>query len=295
MKIKYLPCRVLLALVWATSSLCAQNPTGVHLQIKALLQGALIKNNFSYDTLMRDDLRAKGYLPYTEPYSNLANFQHLNGGGNETLTDSTVFQITGENAIVDWVFVELRTPAEIDSTFATRSALLTRSGSVVDLDGVSPVHFSTVAPGDYFVIVRHRNHLGVMSGEPVPLSENSPLVDFTDPVFQTNGYRAQASLDNKNALRGGDLDHNGRMIYQGPGSDVLKLFQSVVGAPGNVNQTAFFVLSDYHTADTNMDGNAIYSGPGNDRTFLFIIFIIGIQDFNLSSCDNCYFILEQLP
>ena len=34
--------------------------------------------------------------------------QHVNGGG-ETV-DTSLFEVEGENAIVDWVFLELRDP-----------------------------------------------------------------------------------------------------------------------------------------------------------------------------------------
>jgi len=48
--------------------------SGVLLQLKAFLQGAIIFNN---DGLMRDDLRKKGFLPLTEPYSANPNFTHI--------------------------------------------------------------------------------------------------------------------------------------------------------------------------------------------------------------------------
>jgi hypothetical protein len=41
-----------------------------------------------------------------------------------------------------------------------RAGLIQRDGDIVDLDGVSPLTFTGGASGNYYVTVRHRNHLG---------------------------------------------------------------------------------------------------------------------------------------
>ena len=51
-----------------------------------------------------------------------------------------------------------------------RAALLKSDGSVVDLDGSSQVKFKGIVPGNYYIVVRHRNHLPIMSANPVNLS-----------------------------------------------------------------------------------------------------------------------------
>ena len=56
---------------------------------------------------MRDDLRAQGLIPLNEPYTSLSNFQHKGSGGKE-ITTSQMLSVSGSNAIVDWVFVEVR-------------------------------------------------------------------------------------------------------------------------------------------------------------------------------------------
>ncbi len=43
-----------------------------------------------------------------------------------------------------------------------RAGLLKSDGTIVDLDGESPLRFN-VPPGDYYIKVEHRNHLSVMS------------------------------------------------------------------------------------------------------------------------------------
>lgn len=137
---------------------------GIRFNLKMILQGALVDVDTSLrPLLMRDDLRAGGILPLKEPYTDLEEFVHKNGGGGEKV-DPSIFATTGSEAIVDWVFVEVRSDTKLDSVMATRSALLQRDGDVVDIDGFSPVVFKTIAPGNYNVLIRHRNHLPIMTG-----------------------------------------------------------------------------------------------------------------------------------
>ncbi|MEM1326314.1 MAG: alpha-amylase family glycosyl hydrolase [Bacteroidota bacterium] len=134
--------------------------TTKELQIKIGLEGA-------YDgLLMRDDLRAQ--VPVNEPFTALPNFAHVGQGGGESIL-SEALTTTGDDAIVDWVFVELRSPTDMTQVIATRSALLQKDGDVVDVDGVSPLTFNVLS-GNYFVSVRHRDHLGLMTGVVVNLS-----------------------------------------------------------------------------------------------------------------------------
>lgn len=134
----------------------AEDVAPLLLQPRAYLQGP-------HDTslgLMNDDLRSNNLLPLQEPFS-AAGFIQLAPGGGETTT-TAVFSITGSDAIVDWVLVELRDKNDASRIMATRSALLQRDGDIVDVDGVSSVNFDVCAD-DYYVAIRHRNHLSVMS------------------------------------------------------------------------------------------------------------------------------------
>ena len=132
---------------------------------------------------MNDTLRTLNLLPATEPYSSLTRFSHI---GGETV-NAGVFAVSGNNAIVDWVLVELRNGSDPSRLVATRAALLQRDGDVVDMDGVSPVAFANQSNGSYYVVVGHRNHLRVMTAAPVALSNASPLIDFTNPATPTYG------------------------------------------------------------------------------------------------------------
>lgn len=239
--------------------------------------------------LMRDDLRAKGLLPNTEPYSNLANFQHFGDGGGETVANPAVFLVTGNDAIVDWVIVELRSDNSISTPISTHAALLQRDGDVVAVDGISPVRFLGVAPGQYHVSVRHRNHLGVMTQEVFNLSNQTASIDFSSPVLPLYGNNpCGIDASGVRVLWLGDANRDKKSIFQGPGNDIFSLFSLVMYQSGNVNHNSNYIVEGYNLADFNLDGNAIYNGPNNDRSLTFI------QAGMNCSFVNCGF-SEQIP
>jgi len=76
--------------------------------------------------LMADSLRVNGLIPLSEPFSAMG-FTQAGGGGGEVMPAS-MLTTTGNNAIVDWVLVELRNASVPATIVATQSALITRSG-----------------------------------------------------------------------------------------------------------------------------------------------------------------------
>ncbi len=124
------------------------------LQPKVFLQGPLNMG------MMDDDLRAAGLIPINEPY----------GTGNGEMLNPSLLVNTGNDAIVDWVEVQLRDPMTPTMIIAKRAALVQRDGDVVDTDGASGVKFIGVSAGNYHVAIRHRNHLSIMTDTPVMIN-----------------------------------------------------------------------------------------------------------------------------
>lgn len=258
------------------------------------------------DGLMRDDLREKDLIPTTEPYSALTPslggaqpFQHVGKGGGEVILDPGILDITGENAIVDWVFLELRDPASPKTILESRSALIQRDGDIVDIDGVSPVYFPVSGTSDYHISIRHRNHLGVMTAQPITFtsSQVDPVViDFTSEQTPTYGNRAQKNVGGTTMLWGGNADGNRYIVYQGGGiasPDGDKIFFDIFFDPGNTGYQFNFVRSGYYNGDTNMDGAEKYTGPANDIDAL-IFFNVLQHPLNPNFYVN-YYIVEQTP
>lgn len=115
--------------------------------------------------------------------------------------------------IVDWVLIELRTGTAANTKVATRAAFVKSDGTIVDTDGSSQVQFAAVASGNYYLVIRHRNHLAVMSASAVALGSSSSLYDFTTAVTQAYGPEpAMKSLGGGVLVFGmfaGDITPNG--------------------------------------------------------------------------------------
>ncbi len=120
------------------------------LKIKIFLQGTFAGNN-----LMNSYLASSNEIPHAQPF----NMVPWNFVGTE-------FVNSLPSNIVDWVLVSLRSSTSEVSTVAQRAGFLKTDGTVVDLDGISPLAF-VVDEGLYYVVVEHRNHLPVMSSTKV--------------------------------------------------------------------------------------------------------------------------------
>ncbi|MDM7924956.1 MAG: fibronectin type III domain-containing protein [bacterium] len=120
------------------------------------------------------DLNAAGRIPLVSPYA-------------EDPDSVTAFP---ENA-VDWVLVQLRTDPN-EPAFLSRSAILLSDGSIVDPDslfGPIPLKIDT---GFYYIVVRHRNHLPVMSASALLLTDReSPVVNLSaeGQIYGTGGTK----------------------------------------------------------------------------------------------------------
>jgi uncharacterized delta-60 repeat protein len=231
---------------------------GTTLSIKAFLQGP-------YDTgtqLMSDALRTSSLIPTTEPYTALA---YSNAGGGGETCSPALLTGTGNNAIVDWVRVELRSATFPSMVIASRNALLQRDGDVVDAsNGTGNVDFNNVAPGNYHIAVRHRNHLGVMTATPITLGSATTL-DLTLPTTVTYGTNARKAAGGRMLLWSGDVDHNGSISYTGNANDRDPILIAIGGTtPNNV------VNGIYSGTDVNMDATTKYIGTGNDRDAILI-------------------------
>ncbi len=208
--------------------------------------------------LMRDDLRVAGMIPSTEPYSAI-----YGGPGGETVAPS-VLAVTGNNAIVDWVRVELRT-LPTGPTVAAAHGLVQRDGDVVSADGFSALRLNTT-DGLYHVVVRHRNHLAVMSASAFSMALfNTWSIDFR--ASATNCYTRPApftdlprkAVGTTRTLWSGNVIADDRLKYVGNGNDRDPILALIGGSTPTATATG------YHAADVTMDGVVRYVGNNNDR------------------------------
>ena len=207
---------------------------------------------------MRDDLRSAGLVPATEPYTALG-YTYTGAGAGATITPAWL-AATGPNAIVDWVVLEVRTSVAPYTLLRSKPAVLLRSGIVHDTDGDPYVNFGQLPSGPHRVVIRHRNHLAVMSG-PATLDVQPWVqpVDFRAAAFSTAGLtRAVAGIGG--CLWEGDVTGNGTIKYTGAGNDRDPILVAVGG-----NMPTNTISGQYARTDVNMDGTIKYTGLSNDR------------------------------
>jgi hypothetical protein len=306
----------------ATAHLLVLDPGLI--EIRCYLEGALMNNNNKSSVLgkplMRDELRKNSFngqncLPISDPYQRPTTYvdvtpyyqSKLPGtlSGFTSVSDPILtFADKGENSIVDWVFIELRSVFDSTHVFATRSGLLQRDADVVDLDGQSPLSFRGIRLDSFFVAVRHRSHLGAMSLK----QYRNQLVDFTDPtqpVFDF-GARLNGIYDfagkaqntkvktNYRALWAGDFDGDGKIKFVNPSDDTNQLYFDILSHPENLSGNANYDFAyGYYQGDYDMNGKIKFGNPSDDKNFLQAqILFYGLNAHYLTNFD--YFI-QQIP
>jgi hypothetical protein len=191
--------------------------TQVLVETKLFLEGP-------YDAIgdtMNTDLKDDDVIPLTSPYSE-----------DPRTADSFPEDIT------DWVLVQLR---ETDSgaAVASKSAFLRNDGRIVADDGTTEQITMDVAPGNYYIVIEHRNHLAVMSANSVPLSSgSSTLYDFSTGTGQYYGSAAKELETGVFGMYTGDANGNNQV----QNDDKNVEWASQVGAAG------------YRGADFNLNG-----------------------------------------
>ncbi|MBU4445989.1 MAG: hypothetical protein L6422_06615, partial [Candidatus Marinimicrobia bacterium] len=144
---------------------------------------------------MTTSLNTGGYIPTTSPYS-------------DGRTVSSV-----PNGITDWIFVELRsTPG--GTAVGRESFFIKSDGNIADIDGsTTDLAFGGVADGNYYIVVKHLNHLAVMSANAVALNGlSAALYDFTSGSDKYYGAGGVKELESGVwGMYGGDCNQDGNI------------------------------------------------------------------------------------
>ena len=169
------------------------DPVGVNL--RSFLEGPY------NDDAMLNDLSDQNLIPLTQPYYDTP----WNYPGDESVSEIP-------NEVVDWVLLEIRSGIEISSIVARRAAFLVIDGTIKDLNGEPTVEFPEVSSGHYYVVVHHRNHLSIMTKDPIYLSESFELYDFTTSLDKAYGNQPMKQLaGGKFGLYAADGNANGNI------------------------------------------------------------------------------------
>lgn len=194
----------------------------VVVQVSAWLGGAYSGGQMS------GSLANNNLLPLTQPY----NQPPWNYAGTETVSALPA-------NVTDWVLLELRPAASPGTIAEKRAAFILRNGTVVDTDGSAGVKFYTLGQGgNYYIVLRHRNHMAVISSGPVSLP-NATTFSFSNIANVAGGASQLAPIGGfVYGLVPGDFDANGVVTV-----DDFNYYTT---------QTA--QLNTYNDADCSLDG-----------------------------------------
>lgn len=203
---------------------------GVSLRLTAMLEGPY-DANFSR---MNIDLKQQDLLPDVDPYTDSG----INAG-------SIIRSSTGNNAIVDWILLELRSEVDPSVVLYSRPVLLRRDGTLIDSDGAIIINWKGVSWGRYYVALRHRNHLGIMTATARNLGDNWLNLDFTDASTAVYGDNSRVKVSDP---------------FLEVGGGVWAMFSSDTDGSGTIDAADRSFgwndrnLSGYLDSDCNLDG-----------------------------------------
>ena len=240
--------------------------------IRVLLQGAYDADNDVMSTLLNENGNLPDHQPYDRPPWNYSGGEMLN-----SIPDS----------IVDWVLLELRDEQDPSTLIERKACLLSKNGVVVSPDLTEKIYFDA-EPGNYYLVIDHRNHLPVMSGNAVSMP-GSDLYDFTEvtitqPYLHENPFPTVIQLKNSGTggygMIAGDINVDGKLKYLGDDDDrgiVLSFIQDKTNSQ-SINQ----YYEGYSKEDVNMNNKTLYLGEGDDRGIILnnIQFLKGTSQIN---------------
>lgn len=200
----------------------------VSVKAKVLLQGPYNSATGIMDTtLKREGLIPKNLQPFAGPPWNYDGLERIT-----SVPDS----------VVDWIFVELRDSLNPEIVVASRAALLKKDGKIIDILsyltlGSSDVIFSDVSPGNYYIAIKHRNHLSVMSSSPVFLPNASEFIFSNSNTWGTNAMKDLGG--SKFGMWAGDINQDKYITTE----DYTQWYNAAIVAG-----------SGYKITDINLDG-----------------------------------------
>ena len=202
--------------------------------LKVFLSGSYASGT---DT-MNCNIRRNSMLPQIPNinYSNKGNLFYYNLKSSDTVSQLFWNQ---NKKIVDWISIEILNTNNFSSV-DTVPGLLRNDGRILSLNGDTLIRLDArVTSGNYYIVIRHRNHIAVMSKLPIYISTNTPLYDFTTGLDKYYGDDAKQLKPGLFGMYAGDANYDG-IINE---ADFILY--------NNDSQNA---LSGYMICDFNIDG-----------------------------------------
>jgi hypothetical protein len=199
----------------------------VDLELRVFLEGAYDP----VDHLMNSTLNKIGYLPGQTPKT---LFGAATGSGQpygsspwayygtEGRSDRSIEEFYPETTI-DWILVSLRSGIEKSTELLRTAAVLLKDGDVVMIE---PTPIDT-AITECYIVVEHRNHMIVMTPQPVPVVNGRLTYDFTqsDSYVALLGNGQKEMSDGSFAMFIGNIEHDELGINDINFNDIIRFIE----------------------------------------------------------------------
>lgn len=207
---------------------------GVVVQIKALLEGAYNMASGNMNTILNDS----DLVPLAQPYAR-PPWAYT---GDEMVSSMST-------NIVDWVLIEVWSEGLV--LLESRAGLLRNDGLVMDIDGTEGLYFpSIIGNANYHLVVRHRNHLAIMSDLAVNLPNLTPY-DFTDIDKVKGTQQVKQMGPNVYALRAGDFNSDGVITVADFNFYTTQVAQINLYLDGDCNLDKNVTVADFNFYQSN--------------------------------------------
>ncbi len=174
--------------------------------------------------------------PAGHPYS--VSPWNYNGPEGSDFTDSDY-----SDNVVDWVLVSLRSNIYKTDEIGLAAALIMKDGTI---ETVLPCAVETTETGPFYIVIEHRNHMGIMSPIPVQINNGEINFDFTTQ----DSFRDATSVGQKELAPGiwgmfaGDMDQ----ISDENSYDISAPDKAIWSTDNGL-------FDQYIPSDINLDGN----------------------------------------
>ncbi len=198
----------------ATVYIAVDRQACIDVQLKVFLEGAMVDvtGNQDYLTEMRADLNTnRSILPGQTPFNPVVaptpagqpyNVPPFNYTGTDT---ENTYAGPYDPDVVDWVLVSLRSGVAPSTEFSKAAGLLHKDGTISFLE---PCMMIASDPQTVYIVIEHRNHMGIMTPIPVTVDKGVLAWDFTtqNGYLGTGGFALKEILPNTFAMYTGDND-----------------------------------------------------------------------------------------
>jgi hypothetical protein len=157
-----------------------------------------IEGSFANDS-MSTYLNIHGYLTVNQPFNTIP----WNYSGTESVASIP-------DNVVDWILLELR--SNPNTIISRRAAFLKNDGTVVDMNGTSPVSFTGLNAGNYYLVVKHRNSIETWSATLQTFGTSTLGYDFTTSATQAYGSN-MILKGTKWCIYSGDVNQDGQVSF----------------------------------------------------------------------------------